>query len=106
MAAVRTFARVTGWLLTPFVAWAASFLGASVVAGLAAAIPSPRTGLYLTAVGAIAAAVVAIWAWLGLLRRSPELRESLQVTEEGTPVAVEETLAAAADEDARPDDAP
>jgi hypothetical protein len=106
MAAVRTFARVSGWLLTPFVAWAASFLGASVVAGVAAAIPDPRTGLFLTAGGAVGAAVVAIWAWLGLLRRSPELRETLQVTEEGTPVAVEETLAAAADENERPEDAP
>ncbi len=105
MAAVRTFARVSGWLLTPIVAWAASFLGASVTAGVAAAIPNPRTGLLLTAAGAIGTAVVAIRAWLGLLRRSPELRETLQVTEEGTPVAAEEALAAAADEDGRPDDA-
>ncbi|HSE28510.1 MAG TPA: hypothetical protein VLA95_09800 [Gemmatimonadales bacterium] len=106
MAAVRTLARITGWLLTPFVAWAASFLGASVAAGLAAAIPNPRTGLLITAGAAVGAAVVAIWAWLGLLRRSPELRETLQVTEEGTPVAVEEPFAAAADENRRSDDAP
>ena len=49
MRAVRTLARIFGWLLTPFVAWAASFLGASVVAAVAAAIPEPRTGLGLTA---------------------------------------------------------
>jgi len=106
MRAVRTLARVSGWLLTPFVAWAASFLGAAAAAGLAAAIPNPRTGLFVTAGGAVGAAVVAIWAWLGLLRRSPELRETLQVTEEGTPVAVEETIAAAADENGGSDDAP
>lgn len=98
MRAVRTLARIFGWLLTPFVAWAASFLGASVVAGVAAAIPEPRTGLGLTAVGAVASAVAALWGWLRLLRRSPELRETLQVTAEGTPVVVEETIAAAADE--------
>lgn len=106
MPALRTFARVFGWLLTPFVAWAASFLGASLAAGLAAAIPSPRAGLVVTAVGAVAAAAAAIWAWLRLLRRSPELRERLQVTEEGTPVAAEETIAAAADENGRDDHAP
>jgi hypothetical protein len=106
MRAARTLARVFGWLLTPFVAWAASFLGATLVAGVAAAIPDPRTGIYLTGAGAVAAAVVAIWAWLGLLRRSPELRETLQVTEEGTPVAAEETIAAATEADGRPDDAP
>ena len=106
MTALRSLARLFGWLLTPFVAWAASFLGASVAAGLAAALPNPRTGLVLTGVAALVAGFAAIWGWLRLLRRSPELRETLQVTAEGTPVAAEGTIASAADENGGKADAP
>ena len=96
MAVVRTLARVFGWLLTPFVAWAASFLGASAVAAVTPLFPSPRTGLIVTGLAAVLAAMAALWAWLRLLRRSPDLRETLQVTAEGSPVGVEETLTGSA----------
>jgi hypothetical protein len=106
MPALRVLARVFGWLLTPFVAWAASFLGAVVTARIAGLIPSPRAGLYLTAIGAFIAGLVAIWGWLRLLRRSPELRERLHVTAEGSPAAAEETIAATADNGGNGDDTP
>lgn len=106
MAAFRSLARIFGWLLTPFVAWAASFLGAVLTARMAGLIPSPRVGLALTAIGAFVAGLAAIWSWLRLLRRSPQLRERLQVTAEGSPVAAEETIAATAADGGNGDDTP
>jgi hypothetical protein len=34
--------------------------------------------------------IVAAWAWLRLLRRSPKLRETLAVAPDGTPLAASE----------------
>ncbi|HSR93146.1 MAG TPA: hypothetical protein VLK88_17700, partial [Gemmatimonadales bacterium] len=42
------FARIIGWLLTPLVVWAASFLGAWLATWFATGIAAPRAGLYTT----------------------------------------------------------
>jgi len=87
MRVVRFLLRFFGWLLTPFVAWAASFLGALTTArAVPDRTPALRELIYTVAGGATFAAV-ALALWLRLLRRSKRLRTTLQVTAEGTPVA-------------------
>ena len=85
MQLLRIFLRVFGWLLTPFMAWAASFFGCVAGEVIATTIPDPKKGLILSAgLGALAGFVTLI-LWLRLLRRSPELQEALAVTPEGIP---------------------
>ena len=85
MRVLRLFLRVFGWLLTPFMAWAASFFGCVAGEVIATTISDPKQGLYLSAgLGALAGFVTLI-LWLRLLRRSPELQEALAVTPEGVP---------------------
>ena len=88
---LRFLLRFLGWLLTPLVAWAASFFGAWLVSMAVAGMKDPDDALVLTVAGGAVAAVSVIFLWMRLLRRSPELQEMLQVTAEGVPiVAVEE----------------
>lgn len=85
MRLARLFLRAFGWLLTPFMAWAASFFGCVAGEVIATRIASPQRGLVLSAaLGAIAGFATLI-LWLRLLRRSPELQEALAVTAEGVP---------------------
>ena len=82
---IRLFFRAFGWLLTPFMAWAASFFGCVAGEVIATRIADPRHGLILSgATGAIAGFLTLIF-WLRLLRSSPAIREALAVTEDGTP---------------------
>lgn len=82
---IRLFLRAFGWLLTPFMAWAASFFGCVAGEVIAARMVDPKQGLLLSAgLGAVAGFVTLI-LWLRLLRRSPELQEALAVTAEGVP---------------------
>ena len=60
--------RRVGWLLTPLVVWAASFLGAWFGALLARSGIGPYGGVTLMAAGAVAAGVIAVVAWLRLVR--------------------------------------
>ena len=83
----RFLVRLFGWLLTPFVAWAASFLGAMVTSELIIDRTPPLRELFYTVVGGAICAAIALYLWLGLLRRSRRLRRTLQVNEEGTPIA-------------------
>ncbi len=86
---LRLLFRIFGWLLTPFLAWAASFFGAVGGALIAMRIADPVDGLAVTALcGAIGGFAVLI-LWLRYLRRSPEVREALAVTEDGTPDTTE-----------------
>jgi len=80
-------ARLVGWLLTPLIAWAASFFGAWAGAGASTAAAGANLSLGLTIMGGAAAGVGATMLWMRLLRRSPHLREALAVTAEGIPVA-------------------
>jgi hypothetical protein len=85
---LRLVFRVFGWLLTPFLAWAASFFGAVGGALIAMRIENPLDGLAVTALCGAATGFAAIIAWLHYLRQSPEVREVLAVTEDGTPDTV------------------
>jgi hypothetical protein len=82
---LRLVFRIFGWLLTPFLAWAASFFGAVAGALIAMRIEDPIRGLGVTAVCGAATGFAAILFWLHYLRQSPEVREVLAVTEDGTP---------------------
>jgi len=86
---LRLVFRIFGWLLTPFLAWAASFFGAVGGALIAMRIADPVDGLAVTALCGAATGFAAIILWLRYLRRSPEVREVLAVTEDGTPDTVE-----------------
>jgi hypothetical protein len=86
---LRLFCRIFGWLLTPFLAWAASFFGAVAGALLAMKLDDPVRGLAVTAICGGIAGFAALIAWLHYLRRSPEIREVLAVTEDGTPDTIE-----------------
>lgn len=86
---VRLLFRIFGWLLTPFLAWAASFFGAVAGALVALRLDDPVQGLVLTAFFGAMAGFAALIAWLEYLRRSPEVREALAVTEDGTPDTTE-----------------
>jgi hypothetical protein len=85
MRLLRLFLRAFGWLLTPFMAWAASFFGCVAGEVIATRIANPKLGLALSgALGAVAGFVTLI-LWLRLLRRSPDLQEALAITPEGIP---------------------
>jgi hypothetical protein len=86
---LRLLFRIFGWLLTPFLAWAASFFGAVVGALVSMRLRDPIRGLGLTAICGAAAGFAALIAWLHYLRRSPEVRQVLAVTEDGTPDTTE-----------------
>jgi hypothetical protein len=82
---LRLLFRIFGWLLTPFLAWAASLFGAVLGSIIALRLNSPLTGLGITAGAGAVAGFATVLLWLRLLRRSPEIREVLAVTEDGTP---------------------
>lgn len=85
--------RIVGWLLTPLVAWAASFLGAWLVLLTVGTAGSPRT-VIVTALGAaLLAGVVALLLWRKVLKRFPRLRHTLQVSTAGLPVMPEPAAA-------------
>ena len=83
----RFLLRLLGWLLTPLVAWAASFGGASLGAAFAGTSDDSTTGFWITFAFGTVSALVAAWAWLRLIRRHPELQHVLEVAPDGTPLA-------------------
>jgi hypothetical protein len=85
---IRLLFRVFGWLLTPFLAWAASFFGAVGGALVAMKMQDPVQGLAVTALCGALTGFAALIAWLRYLRQTPEAREVLAVTEDGTPDTV------------------
>jgi hypothetical protein len=87
MKVLRFVARLFGWLLTPIVASAASFFGAVLGAMIARSIENPTTGLIVSGVCALLAAVVVTWFWLQWLKLRPEVRQVLGVDETGAPEA-------------------
>jgi pheromone shutdown protein TraB len=92
MRAKTIFLRASGWLLTPIVALAASFVGALLGTIMAALLPNPLHGVALTiALGGLAG-YVTVHYWLRALRQSPGLQHALHVLPDGTPevAAIEE----------------
>jgi sensor c-di-GMP phosphodiesterase-like protein len=81
----RFLVRLVGWLLTPFIAWAASFIGALLGASIARGVESPRTGLIITLVCGAIAGLGTLGVVIHYLRRSPRLRHALHVTEDAIP---------------------
>jgi hypothetical protein len=61
--------RRIGWLLTPLVVWAASFLGAWGGAAIADRSGRMSRGLGMMAGGAVVTAAVAVTIWLLVIRR-------------------------------------
>jgi hypothetical protein len=102
---LRFLLRFVGWLLTPLVAWAASFFGAWLMSLAARSVSDSSMGLILALAGGATGAIAATLLWMRLLWRSPELREVLQVTEEGLPVAAieEEPVEGQPVEESRPE---
>jgi hypothetical protein len=86
---IRLLFRIFGWLLTPFLAWAASFFGAVGGALVAIRMEDPVEGLAVTALCGALTGFAGLIAWLAYLRHSPEVREVLAVTEDGTPDTTE-----------------
>ena len=81
----RLFLRAFGWLLTPVIAWAASFFGCVAGEVIALRMGNPMRGLLLSILLGTVAGFGGLLGWLRLLRRSPELQEALAVTPEGVP---------------------
>ena len=81
----RFFVRLVGWLLTPLVAWAASFIGALIGATIAKGFSSPGTGLIITVACGAIAGLGTLGVVIHYLRRSPRLRQALHVTEDAIP---------------------
>lgn len=85
MRVLKLLLRILGWLLTPLVAWAASFIGASIGAIIARGLKSPTTGLVVTAACGAIAGLGTLAVVIHYLRRSPRLRQALHVTEDAIP---------------------
>lgn len=88
---VRVVVRIASWLLTPLVVALAAALGATAAA-VAAPLFSTTLALVIVTLAGLASASVGLLLWLRLLRRSPELREALAVTQEGAPLESEVNL--------------
>jgi len=80
----------SGWLLTPVVALAATFLGAFLGTVIAGWLPNPVHGVVLTVVMGALAGYVTVHYWLRAIRRSPRLQHALHVLPDGTPEAAAE----------------
>ena len=89
MRVARFFARLVGWLLTPFIAWAASFIGAIFGASIAKGVGSPGTGFVITLLCGAIAGLGTLGVVIHYLRRSPRLRHALHVTEDAIPDTTE-----------------
>ncbi len=85
MRIARFLARLVGWLLTPLIAWAASFIGALFGAFLARTITSPGVGIAVTLLCGAIAGLGTLGLVIHYLRRSPKLRQALHVTEDAIP---------------------
>ncbi len=82
---LRLILRVCGWLLTPLVAWAASFCGAFLGTVAAGRMGQADPGLLVTVFAGAVSGFGVLLLWMRLLRRSPKLRHSLHLTREGIP---------------------
>ncbi len=63
----RRLARVAGWLLTPLVVWAASFLGGWAAAVLWGEAVGGTVGLLWLAGGAVVGGLIGAAAWLAVM---------------------------------------
>ena len=89
MSLARWLVRLGGWLLTPLVAWAASFLGAWLGAGVAGGFRNSTSGAWIVVAFGAGFGLVAAWAWLRYLRLHPKLQRTLAVAPDGVPLAAD-----------------
>ena len=85
MRLVRGVVRLLGWLLTPLVAWTASFLGAWVAMVILPGDWDAGVSFVAVTVAALLAALISMVLWLRLLRMQPSLRKALHLTTMGVP---------------------
>jgi hypothetical protein len=83
---------VCGWLLTPVLAWGASYLGLWAGALVAIRFSQPVTILAVAAAGAALSGLAALAFWVRFMRRVPHL-----LSHHMAPRASEERAVAAAD---------
>ena len=83
---VHALLRILGWLLTPLVAWAMSFVGAWLGATISGGATNPMTTFWVTVVCGAVAALIGAGGWLRFLRKSPRLQKTLEVAPDGTPL--------------------
>ena len=65
----RGLIRIGGLLLTPFVAWAASFLGGWLGASAGSLVEGDRAALWIMVAASVLAAAIATIAWVRFLYR-------------------------------------
>lgn len=81
---------VVGWLLTPVLAWSASYIGLWVGAVVATGFARPLTMLVVAAAIAALAGFTALFIWVRFMRRVPHLLSHLmapRTSEENRAVA-------------------
>ena len=81
MPALRLVLRILGWLLTPLVALAASFVGATIGTIFSEWIDSPTVGLVVTVVFGAITGFTALIFWFRFLRHSPKVTHALHLEE-------------------------
>jgi hypothetical protein len=79
--ALRLVLRILGWLLTPLVALAAGFFGATIGTIIAEWIDSPTVGLVVTVTLGGITGFTALIFWFRFLRHSPKVTHALQLEE-------------------------
>ena len=81
---------VVGWLLTPVLAWGASYLGLTVGALFAVRLQSPAAMLITAGAGAALLGFSTLFIWVRLMRRMPHLLSHLmapRASQEDTAIA-------------------
>ncbi len=86
---------VLGWLLTPVLAWGASYVGLWAVALVAIHVGDPLVMLGVVGACAAIAGFTVIWLWVRFMRRLPHLLSHHMAPREG--VTEEPEAVAAAD---------
>ena len=86
---------VSGWLLTPAWAWAASHVGLWLGAVVALRLQNPVLMLAIAAVSAFVFGFGVLWTWVRFMRRLPHLLSHHMAPREG--VVEEHAAIAAAD---------
>ena len=64
---------VFGWLLTPLLAWGASFFGMWAGAHVTASSSNPLALLAPALLGAVVGGFTVLWVWVRFMRRVPHL---------------------------------
>ena len=81
---------VVGWLLTPAVAWGASYLGFWFGALVAVHITGPLAMLAVAGGGAAILGFGTLWIWVRLMRRAPHILSHYmapRASQEHSPIA-------------------